>query len=158
MHIWPREPHIRDCWSPLKRIFHFQWPLLFTTSLNPCQGYRHKYVYTVEWAQDCSNISDIGSSSGKLQPGGGSGTGFYKLYSAGTGEGLLSEMGYHEKFITQPCHAHRCLKVVNNTEGAVARNDHFTLLMVPPIALFLHLLRIQFAMIFSSDGQSVLTL
>lgn len=65
------EPHFRDRCNSWKRIFHFQWLLLFNASLKPCQGYRHKYVYTIEWVQDYCNISDTGSSSGKLQPGGG---------------------------------------------------------------------------------------
>lgn len=58
-----------------------------------------------------------GSSSVKLQPGGRSGTGFYKLRCAGKGMGLLSEKGYHEKFITHACHTHRCLEAVNNIQS-----------------------------------------
>lgn len=96
----------------------------------------------------------------------GSETGFYKLHGAGTGEGLLSEMGYHKKFITHACHTHRCLEAVNNIERERVRDResscykwtcYLTLLMVPPTALFLPLLKIQFAMIFSSDGWFVLT-
>lgn len=69
LHTWPGRAALQRLLQFFKENISFQWLLLFNTSLNPCQGYRRKYVYTIEWAQDYCNISDTGASSGKLQPG-----------------------------------------------------------------------------------------